>query len=242
MSASSAVQESAWPNTRGRKRLDSPTMLYARTLAVQRGFSPIKGTIAPPAAPTALAFSHDGSELAYGFNEGSTGLAAAATGRSIATYHGYTSPVWQTSFSADGRLVATSSIDGTAAAWSSSGLVLHAVHIRGLFFEPNQNGFGVLTGAARGERDHGPAPAGRRSSRIPPPGAVLHAKHQCRALAGRTIRSLDTANRARNDASLGRHATPASSQRPDPRRSGYRTCGYDAGRFFGRSRSRGFAV
>ena len=126
-------------------------MLDARTLTVQRGFSPIKGTIAPPAAPTALAFSHDGSELAYGFNDGTAGLAAAATGRSIATYHGYTSPVWQTSFSADGRLVATSSIDGTAAAWSSSGLALHAVHIRGLFFEPNQNGVAVLTGAARGE-------------------------------------------------------------------------------------------
>ncbi|MGZ6578978.1 MAG: nSTAND1 domain-containing NTPase [Solirubrobacteraceae bacterium] len=124
-------------------------MLDARTLAVQRRVSPIKAT---GGVPTALAFSHDGGELAYGFSDGTAGLAATATGRPIATYNGYTSAVWQTSFSADSRLVAISSLDGTAAAFSAADLALKAMNIGGLL-ETSQDGFVVLgaQSAAPGE-------------------------------------------------------------------------------------------
>jgi WD40 repeat protein/class 3 adenylate cyclase/tRNA A-37 threonylcarbamoyl transferase component Bud32 len=116
-------------------------LLNARTLTPQHGFSQITDAAG---VPTAIAFSHDGRELAYGFADGTAGLAVAATGHSIATYDGFTSAVWQTSASADGRLVATSSVDGTAAAWRDSGLALYSTHFFG-DYAPDQNGFVVLT-------------------------------------------------------------------------------------------------
>jgi class 3 adenylate cyclase/WD40 repeat protein/tRNA A-37 threonylcarbamoyl transferase component Bud32 len=123
-------------------------LLDARTLAPQRRFNPINAT---DAIATTLAFSDDGSELAYGFADGTAGVAAAHSGRSIATYHGYTSPVWQTSFSADGRLVASSSLDGTATASRTSGLASLVMHI-GAFPETSRDGFVVLAPATG---DHG---------------------------------------------------------------------------------------
>jgi class 3 adenylate cyclase/WD40 repeat protein/tRNA A-37 threonylcarbamoyl transferase component Bud32 len=124
--------------------LGAIVLLDARTLAVERRFSPDSGN-----APTALAFSPDGSELAYGFVDGTAGLAAADTGRSIATYHGGTSPVWQTSFSADGRLVATGSLDGTVAAWRAAGLAPKVVYSGG-WLESNPDGLVALYPARPG--------------------------------------------------------------------------------------------
>jgi WD40 repeat protein len=115
-------------------------ILDARTLAVETASSLIKGT---QPVPTALAFSNDGSELAYGSVDGTAGVLAVDSDRSIATYHGGTSPVWQISFSADGRLLATSSLDGTAAAGRASGLGRQATDIFGVPYT-SPNGFVVL--------------------------------------------------------------------------------------------------
>jgi WD40 repeat protein len=121
-------------------------LLDARTLAVVRRFRPITE---PGNLPTALAFSHDGSKLAYGFTDGTAGVAAAGSGQSISAYNGYTSAIWQTSFSTDAGLVAISALDGRASAWRASGLELLAVNDFA-YFAPNQDGFDALTGSPRG--------------------------------------------------------------------------------------------
>jgi WD40 repeat protein len=113
-------------------------LLNSRTLAVDQGFSPITD---PGNVPTALAVRPDASAMAYGFTDGTAGL--AADGRVVATYRGGTSPVWQTSFSADGRLVATSYLDGTVTAWRASGFAPQPVHDGG-WLETNEHGLVVL--------------------------------------------------------------------------------------------------
>lgn len=96
-------------------------VLNARTLAIDRRFTP---TSAPDVSPSALAFSPDGAQLAYGFADGTAGLVSAATGQTIDTYLGDTAAITAVSFTPDGKLVATGSSDGAVRASRAGGLAL----------------------------------------------------------------------------------------------------------------------
>jgi WD40 repeat protein len=96
-------------------------VLNARTLAIDRRFTPIS---APDVSPSALAFSPDGTQLAYGFADGTAGLVSASAGRTINTYLGDTAAITAVSFTPDGKLVATASSDGAVRASRAGGLAL----------------------------------------------------------------------------------------------------------------------
>ena len=103
-------------------------MLDAATLKPVPGFRAIQN---PDVEPTAAAFSPDGSELAYGFADGTAGLVDAASGEAVQTYSGDSAVVATVSFRPDGRVVATGSADGTVRVWSAAGLALSAEHVGG---------------------------------------------------------------------------------------------------------------
>jgi WD40 repeat protein len=71
---------------------------------------------------TALAFSPDGTRLAYGYADGTAGLVSVQTGQQLASYLGQTAAIDQVAFSPGGGLVATGSADGTTRIWSASGV------------------------------------------------------------------------------------------------------------------------
>jgi WD40 repeat protein len=102
--------------------------------------------------PTTVAFSPDGSQLAYGFADGTAGLVSATTGHTVFTYSGDNAIITDESFSPDGRLVATGSGDGTVRAWRTSGLALLRVHIGDYLgdIEPDPGGFVSLANPGSG--------------------------------------------------------------------------------------------
>jgi WD40 repeat protein len=74
---------------------------------------------------TAVAFSPDGSRVAYGTVDGTAALVSAASGQTIVSYLGHTAAISQVAFSPDGRLVMTGSTDGTVRVWRGQRLALH---------------------------------------------------------------------------------------------------------------------
>jgi len=88
----------------------------ARTLGLRRTLAEL-----PSVEASAVAFSPDGSRVAFGAFDGTAGLASAETGQQLASYLGQTAAINQVAFSADGRLVATASIDGTTRVWRATG-------------------------------------------------------------------------------------------------------------------------
>jgi WD40 repeat protein len=73
-----------------------------------------------------VAFSPDGSRVAYGTFDGTAALVSVASRHVISTYPGQTAPISQVAFSPDGRLVMTGSVDGTVRAWRGQGLALRS--------------------------------------------------------------------------------------------------------------------
>jgi WD40 repeat protein len=118
----------------------SVVMLNPRSLAAVHRFSAVQDA---DVEPTTVAFSPDGSELAYGFADGTAGLVSATTGQTVFTYSGDNAVITDESFSPDGRLVATGSGDGTVRAWRTGGLALLRVHIGDYLgdVEPDPGGF-----------------------------------------------------------------------------------------------------
>jgi len=81
----------------------------------------------PAVETTAVAYSPDGSELAYGAADGTAGLLSARTGARLTPFLGHTAAVMAVRFSPDGRFVATASTDGTARVWSAAPLELRSI-------------------------------------------------------------------------------------------------------------------
>ena len=101
-------------------------LLDARTLKPVNGFTPVTEAGVQPAV---VAFSPDGSQLAYGFADGTAGLISATTGQTVVSYLGDDAAVDAIAFSPDGQLVATGSEDGTTRAWRAQGLALDTLSI-----------------------------------------------------------------------------------------------------------------
>jgi WD40 repeat protein len=91
-------------------------LLDARTLRLRRTLVTVQDV-----QPTSVAFSPDGSRLAYGFADGTAGLLSTTTGRRIVSFLGQTAAVTAVSFSRDGSVVATASADGTTRIWRAGG-------------------------------------------------------------------------------------------------------------------------
>jgi WD40 repeat protein len=91
-------------------------LLDARTLAVRRTVAHVSGNWF-----TAVAFSPDGSRIAYGGGDGSAGVYSLRTGEQIVSLPGHTTSIWQITFSRDGQTVLTAASDGTALIWRATG-------------------------------------------------------------------------------------------------------------------------
>ena len=103
-------------------------LLDARTLAVVRSFRPVRDA---NEGVTALQFSPDGRDIAFGFSDGSAGVLDARTGKLINTYFPSFQGIGGVSISADDRLMATGSDDGTIRAWRIGGNVLRTIAVGG---------------------------------------------------------------------------------------------------------------
>ena len=82
------------------------------------------GTVGPPLdgdAYTALAFSPDGTRLAFGTNEGSAGVFDVQSRSQLVRFPGHTTNIYQLAFSPDGQRVATAAGDGRAYIWRAAG-------------------------------------------------------------------------------------------------------------------------
>jgi WD40 repeat protein len=127
-------------------------MLNARTLKPEPGFVAVQ---VADVEPIVVGFSPDGSQLAYGFADGTAGLVSVATGQPIDSYLGNKAAVTAVSFTPDGRLVATGSADGTVRVWHAGGLAEPSVHVGSVLadVESEPGGFASLANPGAGPHD-----------------------------------------------------------------------------------------
>jgi WD40 repeat protein/DNA-binding SARP family transcriptional activator len=104
----------------------SIVMLDAHTLAQRRTVARVSGNWF-----TAVAFSPDGSRLAYGGGDGSAGVYSLRTGEQLVSLPGHTTSIWQIVFSQDGQNVVTAASDGTALIWRATGDERSAIDLAG---------------------------------------------------------------------------------------------------------------
>jgi WD40 repeat protein len=119
---------------------DAATLVLRRTLVEL-----------PHVTTTAVAFSRDGTRVAYGAADGTAGLISAATGETVVAYLGQTAAISQVAFGPGGALVATASADGTVRAWRAGGLELTSVRAGNLVdLRVGADGFVTLVSGPRG--------------------------------------------------------------------------------------------
>ena len=94
----------------------SIVLLDAHTLAPLRTVARVSGTYF-----TSVAFSPDGSRLAFSAGDGSAGVYSLRTGQQLVSLPGHTTAIGQIAFSPDGQDVVTSAADGTALIWRATG-------------------------------------------------------------------------------------------------------------------------
>jgi WD40 repeat protein len=93
------------------------------------------GTVGPPLrgdAYTAVAFSPDGTRLAFGTNEGSSGVFDLQSNSLLIGFPGHTTNLYQLTFSPDGRQVATAAGDGRAFIWRAGGNQARSMQTTGI--------------------------------------------------------------------------------------------------------------
>lgn len=98
---------------------DRIVLRNARTLAPVRVLATL-----PLQWPTAVAFSPDGTHVAYGTANGNGAVVPVTGGPPSVTFLGDRTSITQIGFSPDGRTVYTSSVDGAVRAWRATGLEL----------------------------------------------------------------------------------------------------------------------
>src|SRR5262249_18456216 len=91
-------------------------LLDPRTLAARRVLKRIDGNTF-----TAVAFSPDGTKLAYGGGDGSAGVIELPLGAQSVALAGNIEYIYQVAFSPDGRHLATAAGDGTTLLWRVGG-------------------------------------------------------------------------------------------------------------------------
>jgi WD40 repeat protein len=91
----------------------------ARTLALRRTLVRL-----PDVQTSAVAFSPDGTRVAYGAADGTAALISASSGQTIVSYVGQTAAISEVAFAPDGALVGTASSDGTLRVWRAGGVEL----------------------------------------------------------------------------------------------------------------------
>jgi WD40 repeat protein len=67
--------------------------------------------------PNFIAWSPYASLVAFGSSSGALCLVDGDSGALLEVFHGHTGPIYSVSFSPDGRLIATASIDGSLRFW-----------------------------------------------------------------------------------------------------------------------------
>jgi WD40 repeat protein len=108
------------------KLFDSKSLRPRRTLAGLKGD-----------AFTAIGFSPNGRTLAFGTEEGASGIYDVASGERLVSFPGHTTNIWQVEFSPDGKDVATSAGDGKALVWRASGNERRAIPTNGFDIRAN---------------------------------------------------------------------------------------------------------
>jgi WD40 repeat protein len=117
-----------------------------RTLALRRTLVRL-----PDVGTSAVAFSPDGSRVAYGAADGTAGLVSAASGQTLVSYLGQTAAITQVAFSPDGALVGTASSDGTLRLWRAGGVELSSASAPNVVdLRVGQDGFVTLELGPRG--------------------------------------------------------------------------------------------
>lgn len=111
-------------------------LLNARTLRPVRTLLRLDGD-----APTAFAFTPDGTRMAFGTNEGQAGVYDLRSGNELVSFPGHTTNIWQVAFSPDGREVTTAAGDGSTSIWSATGAETESISTGGL--NPDLNGWSV---------------------------------------------------------------------------------------------------
>jgi WD40 repeat protein len=91
---------------------------------------------------TAVAFSPDGTKLAYGGADGSAGIIELSGGRPSIALPGNVSNIYQVAFSPDGRQLATAATDGTILLWHTGGNEKQAIEVGR--FDPTDNGDDIV--------------------------------------------------------------------------------------------------
>jgi WD40 repeat protein len=121
-------------------------MRDARTLALRRTLVRL-----PDVGTSAVAFSPDGTRVAYGAADGTAALVSAASGQTLVSYLGQTAAISQVAFSPDGALVGTASSDGTLRLWRAGGVELSSASAPNVVdLRVGQDGFVTLEFGPRG--------------------------------------------------------------------------------------------
>jgi WD40 repeat protein len=120
---------------------------------------------------SAVAFSPDGTRVAYGAADGTAALVSVTSSQTIASYLGQTAATSQVAFSPDGALVGTASSDGTLRLWRTGGIELSSTSVpKVVDLRVGHGGFVTLQFGPRGAVAQKWSLAGRPAA----PPLVLH--------------------------------------------------------------------
>ena len=100
------------------------TVFAPAEIGVRHGFHPDRGRL-----PESLAYSHDGSTLAIGSDDGGVLVCETVNGRPVRNLQGHLGRVFAVTYGPDDRLLATGSADGDVRVWDAA--TGHCLHVLG---------------------------------------------------------------------------------------------------------------